>query len=82
MPSILGEAFVAFGRTARGIPFGGKVLTDLFFLIASLDDRGHLRTLARLSRLIGDSDLLAELRSAADARSAHELIESTEARLT
>lgn len=81
MPSILGAAFVAFGRTPRGIPFGGKVLTDLFFLIASLDDRGHLRTLARLSRLVGDADLLAELRAAPDALGIHELIERAEAKL-
>jgi len=81
MPSILGTAFVAFGRTPRGIPFGGKTLTDLFFLIASLDDRGHLHTLARLSRLIGDANLPAELRAAPDARSVHELIETAEARL-
>jgi nitrogen PTS system EIIA component len=81
MPSILGSAVVAFGRTARGIPFGGKVMTDLFFLIGSLDDRGHLRTLARLSRLVADADLLAELRSAADARSVHELIEQAETKL-
>jgi PTS system nitrogen regulatory IIA component len=81
MPSILGSAFVAFGRTARGIPFGGKVLTDLFFLICSLDDRGHLRTLARLSRLVADMDLLAELRAAPDARAVHELIEQAEAKL-
>lgn len=81
MPSILGSALVAFGRTARGIPFGGKVLTDLFFLICSLDDRGHLRTLARLSRLVGDMDLLAELRGAPDARAVHELIERAEAKL-
>ncbi len=81
MPSILGSALVAFGRTAHGIPFGGKVLTDLFFLIGSLDDRGHLRTLARLSRLVADADLLAELRGAPDARSVHELIERAEAKL-
>ncbi len=81
MPSILGEALVAFGRTPRGIPFGGPVLTDLFFFIASLDDRGHLRTLARLSRLVGDAELLAELRAVPDARAVHELIERAEAKL-
>jgi nitrogen PTS system EIIA component len=81
MPSILGAAFVAFGRTPRGIPFGGRVLTDLFFLIASLDDRGHLRTLARLSRLVSDTNLLVELRGADDARTVHELIECAEADL-
>jgi PTS system nitrogen regulatory IIA component len=81
MPSILGAALVAFGRTPNGIPFGGPVLTDLFFLIGSLDERGHLRTLARLSRLVSDANLLAELRAAADARAVHELIQRAEMNL-
>ena len=69
MPGILGQAFVAFGRTSSGIPFGGSRgdLTDLFFLILSVDDRGHLRVLARLSRLINDATFLQELRLAVDA---------------
>jgi PTS system nitrogen regulatory IIA component len=79
MPSILGEAFLAFGRTPRGIPFGGSVLTDLFFLICSLDDRGHLSVLARLSRLISDPNFLSELRAAMDAHAVHEVIERVEA---
>lgn len=83
MPSVLGEAVIALGRTNRGIPFGGAggVLTDLFFLIGSLDDRGHLRILARLSRLISDPSLLDELRHATDARTAHELIAARETQL-
>jgi PTS system nitrogen regulatory IIA component len=73
--NILAQAFLAFGRTHQGIPYGdarGR-LTDVFFLILSTDDRLHLRTLARLSRLIGDSSLLAALRAAetpADVRHA------------
>ncbi len=84
MSSILGGALVAFGRTDRGIPFGGThgVLTDLYFLICSVDDRGHLRTLARLSRLLASADFLAELRGAADARTVHELIEHAERNLS
>ena len=67
---------MALGRTAAGIPFGGAhgTLTDLFFLILSVDDRGHLRVLARLSRLLADATFLAELRGAADAQSAHDLV--------
>ncbi len=63
LPTILAEPFLALGITSSGIPFGGGVLTDLFFLVCSCDDRGHLRLLARLSRLVGDAALLAELRS-------------------
>ena len=46
MASILGGPVMALGRTERGIPFGGSVLTDVFFLICSVEDRGHLQTLA------------------------------------
>lgn len=84
LAGILAQPFVAFGRTARGIPFGaprGK-LTDLFFLVCSTADRGHLRVLARLSRLIGDPTLLDDLRHAADAAAAHEAIAKREAQLS
>ncbi len=79
LASILGGPVMALGRTERGIPFGGSVLTDLFFLICSIEDRSHLQTLARLSRLIGNSDFLSTLRAASDAREAHDLIQRAEA---
>ena len=83
MANILGEAFVALGRTSGGIPFGGGGgrLTDVFFLILSTDDDWHLRVLARLSRLIGSGGLLDELRQAADAHDALEVIARHEASL-
>ncbi|HEY2761394.1 MAG TPA: PTS sugar transporter subunit IIA, partial [Pirellulales bacterium] len=73
MTSILGQEFLAFGRTASGIPFGGDHggLTDLFFLLCSTDDRGHLQTLARLSRLITEPALLTKLREVSDAQAIH-----------
>ncbi len=69
LANILAQPLIAFGRTNSGIPFGGPrgSLTDLFFLILSIDDRGHLRVLARLSRLLGDPTFLAELRAVSDA---------------
>lgn len=84
LAGILGQAFLALGRTARGIPCGAPrgTLTDLFFLICSVDDRGHLRVLARLSRLISDPSLLEELRHAPDAVAAHEAIAEREAKLS
>lgn len=84
LSTILAEPFLAFGRTDRGIPFGGArgSLTSLFFLICSVDDQGHLRTLARLSRLIGDPALLADLRAATDAASVREIIFEREQRLS
>jgi len=80
MPSILAEPFLAFGRTDRGIPFAGKrgVLTDLFFLILSVDDTGHLRTLARLSRLLGLPGFLDGLHTAASPREVLDFIQSRE----
>jgi PTS system nitrogen regulatory IIA component len=63
--SILAESFVALGLSSSPIPFGNRDghLTDVFFLICSTDDRVHLRILARISRMIGDSVWLSELRA-------------------
>jgi PTS system nitrogen regulatory IIA component len=82
LASILGQAFVAFGRTEGGIPFGAPHggLTDLFFLILSIEDRGHLQVLARLSRLISDPQLLQALREAPDAAATHAAIAERESR--
>jgi nitrogen PTS system EIIA component len=83
LASILGQAFVAFGRTEGGIPFGAPHggLTDLFFLILSVEDRGHLQVLARMSRLISDPQLLEALREAPDAAAAQAVIAERELRL-
>lgn len=67
---ILAQPLVALGRTHQGIPFGGESgqLTDVFFLIASVDDSQHLRTLARIGRLLSSPGFLPELREAAGAQ--------------
>ena len=64
LPNLMGEPFLILGRTFSGIPFGGMrgSLTDIFFLIGSVDDAGHLRTLTLISRLISDSATLAAIR--------------------
>jgi PTS system nitrogen regulatory IIA component len=84
MTSILGEAFLAFGRTEKAIPFGGRsgMLTDLFFLICSIDDRSHLQTLARLSRIIAEPELLTALRAAPDAEAVHKAIHAAEEKMS
>jgi PTS system nitrogen regulatory IIA component len=46
----------------------------VYFLILSTDDRGHLRTLARLSRLIGDRQLLEAIRAAETAADVRQVI--------
>ena len=83
MPNILGQAFLALGCSTGGIPFGGDrgSLTDIFFLICSVNDRGHLRTLARLSRVIGAPGFLDRLRECPNAKSARRLVSKTETEL-
>jgi PTS system nitrogen regulatory IIA component len=83
MAHILAQAFLALGVARAGLPFGGNrgALTDVFFLICSVEDRGHLRTLARLSRVIALAGFLEALREAPDAEAARQLIVETEARL-
>lgn len=83
LSGILAQPFLALGCTPSGIPFGGGRggLTDVFFLICSVDDRGHLRTLARLSRVLTTPGFLDQLRQAPDAASVHQLIVDTEAGL-
>lgn len=82
LPKILGQALLALGRTSTGIPFGADVpMTDVFFLICSIEDRGHLRVLARLSRVLTAPGFLDALRAAPDALAARQLIVDTEANL-
>ncbi|MEN6457803.1 MAG: PTS sugar transporter subunit IIA [Thermoguttaceae bacterium] len=83
LPKILGEPILALGRTGNGIPFGGNdaPLTDLFFLVCSMEDRGHLRILARLSRILTAQGFLDALRQVDDPRAAHQLIADTEEQL-
>lgn len=83
LAGILAEPFLALGISPQGIPFGGSrgVLTDIFFLICSTEDQTHLRLLARLSRVVGDAEMLASLRAAPDARAVHELIAAHEAEI-
>lgn len=83
LANILAQAFLALGVTPGGLPFGGNrgALTDVFFLICSVEDRGHLRTLARLSRVIASAGFLDALRQAPDAEAARQLIAATEGRL-
>ncbi|HEY1603308.1 MAG TPA: PTS sugar transporter subunit IIA [Pirellulales bacterium] len=83
LASILDRPFLALGRTDRGIPFASRrgFLTDVFFLICSTDDRGHLRTLARLSRLLALPTFLPELRGAQNAIEVQQVIAAGEGAL-
>jgi PTS system nitrogen regulatory IIA component len=82
LPKILAQPFVALGVTSTGIPFGADVpMTDVFLLLASTEDRGHLRTLARLSRLLAAPGLVESLRAAKDAKAARQLFVEAEEKL-
>jgi len=80
LANILAQPLLALGRTVQGIPFGSDSgqLTDVFFLICSIDDSQHLRTLARLSRLIATEGFLAGVREATDAAGVVNLVEQLE----
>jgi PTS system nitrogen regulatory IIA component len=80
LPSALGEAVIAYGRTATSIPFGSPsgVMTDIFFLVCCRDDRTHLRVLARLSRLLLRRDFINELRCAETAADTWQVIHAAE----
>jgi len=79
MPQILAQPYLALGRATTSIPFGDNApLTDVFFLICSTEDRGHLRVLARLSRVLTARGFLGALREAADAEAVHCLIRQSE----
>jgi PTS system nitrogen regulatory IIA component len=82
LPKILAQAFLTLGATSTCIPFGaGAPMTDIFFLISSIEDRGHLRVLARLSRVLAFPGFVEALRVIPDAQAARQLIIDTEAKL-
>jgi nitrogen PTS system EIIA component len=82
MAKILSQPFLALGCTSTGIPFGvAAPLTDVFFLICSMEDRGHLRVLARLSRILTSPGFLNALHQATSPDEAHRLIVETEEKL-
>ena len=79
MPNLLGDTFLALGIVPSGVPFGGiSGLTDVFFLICSMDDRVHLRILTRLSRMLTHPDFLRRLRESLDEFEVRELISEVE----
>lgn len=62
--SILADSVIALAVCQSAMPFSDRGhLTDIFFLICSYDDAVHLRILAKLSRMISDGELLAQLRN-------------------
>ena len=80
--SILAESVIALGISSAPLPFSGSgQLTDIFFLLASYDDRDHLQILARISRMLTDETFLAELREASSPALARAALADAEERL-
>lgn len=81
LSNVLGEPIMSLGVSPSGIPFGGRRgLTHVFFLICSTDDRGHLHTLARLTRMFQD-DFVLQIRDTESKIEAKEIFDQAEADL-
>lgn len=83
LPAILEGPFLSLGVVSSGIHFGdlrGRE-TDVFFLICSISDRGHLRTLSRLGKFLTDSQSLEDIRTAENAYDLRERLIANETRL-
>lgn len=61
---LVDRPLVVFGRSKRGIEFGGEKPTHFFFLVCAPDERIHLRLLAKISRLLRKKTLLSALMNA------------------
>ena len=68
LTNLLAEPFIALGITSKPLPMSlageenDSCQVDVFFLLCSTDDTDHIRTLARLGRLIRQPDFLDNLR--------------------
>jgi len=75
MPYVSAEPLICLARVPQGVPFGSPdgVLTQLFFLICSHEDRQHLQVLARLVRML-DKETVDALRGTDAAEEALALL--------
>ncbi len=68
LTNYLAEPFITLGITSKPLPMSlageenDSCMVDVFFLLCSTDDTDHIRTLARLGRLIRQPDFLDNLR--------------------
>lgn len=74
LASILAQPLLALGVTPRGVPFGGHSMTDIFWLICSTDETTHLKTLARISRVLAVEGFLEEIRDATNAQEVYDIV--------
>ena len=86
LTNYLAEPFIALGITAKPFPMSlagenDSCLVDVFFLLCSMDDVDHIRTLARLGRLIRQPDFLPDLRSAQSPAEVLDVIREAESKI-
>lgn len=80
LPYAVAETILVVAHTTGGIGFGAPDggLTDLFFMTCSQDDRHHLHILARLCRMLNNSQLAQDLRRATKPQEIIALIRARE----
>jgi len=79
-PYMSEDSFIVLGRAMHPIPFGspdGRT-TDLFFLLCAQDDRTHLHVLTRICMMCYHTNMLMDLREAADAEAMHAILLNAE----
>ena len=78
----VGELTMAIGISPKGIDFqsiDGKAVTIVILLVSPTDKTGpHIQALARISRLMLDSEFREKLEKATSAQQLYELINSKE----
>ncbi len=82
-PYMFDDSFILLARTVQSLPFGSPdgLTTDIYFLIASQDDRIHLHLLARLCAICHRTDALDRLRAADEAVEMLEILAGSEAEI-
>jgi mannitol/fructose-specific phosphotransferase system IIA component (Ntr-type) len=80
---LVDKPVIAFGRHARGIPYGAidGIPARLFFLLIAPTVTQHLAVLARISRLLRDPKVRQDLLAAENSNKALTIIREAEAKM-
>ena len=87
LTNYLAEPFITLGITSKPLPMSlageenDSCQVDVFFLLCSVDDTDHIRTLARLGRLIRQPDFLDNLRQAQTPAEVLDVIREAESKI-
>ena len=87
LTNYLAEPFITLGITSKPLPMSlageenDSCMVDVFFLLCSTDDTDHIRTLARLGRLIRQPDFLDNLRQSQTPAEVLDVIREAESKI-